>query len=77
MSAPNILKWIVIPFMNFARHEIILPHISIEHQTTEIFTKALSRPRHQFLIAKLMLLDRLASIQWGMLAEMIVGYVLA
>jgi hypothetical protein len=44
------------------RHEITLPHISTEHQTADVFTKALSRPRHQFLIDKLMLLDRPTSI---------------
>ena len=45
-----------------ARHEITLPHISTEHQTADVFTKALSCPCHQFLINKLMLLDRPASI---------------
>ena len=45
---------------SFDRHVITLPHISIEHQTTDIFTKALSR--HQFLVYKLMLLDLSASI---------------
>jgi hypothetical protein len=29
----------------FARQEITLPHISIEHQTVDVFTKAFSRPR--------------------------------
>jgi hypothetical protein len=47
---------------SFARQEITLPHISTEHQTADIFTKALSRPRHHFLIDKLMLFDRPSSI---------------
>jgi hypothetical protein len=46
----------------FARQETTFPNITTEHQTTDVFTKALSRPRHQFLIDKLMLLDRPASI---------------
>jgi hypothetical protein len=44
------------------RQEITLPHISTEHQTADIFTKALSRHRHQFMIDKLMLLDQPTSI---------------
>jgi hypothetical protein len=47
---------------SLARQEITLPHISTKHQTADVFTKALSRPRHQFLIDKLMLFDRPASI---------------
>jgi hypothetical protein len=47
---------------SFAQQEITLPHISTKHQTADVFTKALFRPRHQFLIDKLMLLDRPASI---------------
>ena len=47
---------------SFHRHEITLPHISTEHQTADIFTKALSRHRHKFLVDKLMLLDRSTSI---------------
>ncbi|KAF5453788.1 hypothetical protein F2P56_023508 [Juglans regia] len=47
---------------SFDKHVITLPHISTEHQTADIFTKALSRHRHQFLVDKLMLLDPLASI---------------
>jgi len=44
-------------------HNILtLPYISIEHQTADVFTKALSRPRHQLMIDKLMLFDRPASI---------------
>jgi hypothetical protein len=41
-----------------ARQEITLPRISTEHQTADIFTKAISRHRHKFMIDKLMLLDR-------------------
>jgi hypothetical protein len=33
------------------RQEITLPYISTEHQTADIFTKALSRHRHKFMIA--------------------------
>jgi hypothetical protein len=35
---------------SFDRHVITLPHISTEHQTADIFIKALSRYRHQFLV---------------------------
>jgi hypothetical protein len=44
------------------RQEITLPHISTKHQTADIFTKALSRHHHKFMIDKLMLLDRPTSI---------------
>ena len=37
-----------------ARQEITLPRISTEHQTADIFTKAISRHRHKFMIDKLM-----------------------
>jgi hypothetical protein len=47
---------------SFDQHVITLPHISTEHQTADIFTKALSRHRHQFLVGKLMLIDLPASI---------------
>jgi hypothetical protein len=47
---------------SLAQKEITLPRISTTHQTTNVFTKALSRPRHQFLIDKLLLLDHPASI---------------
>jgi hypothetical protein len=44
-------------------HNILtLPYISTEHHTTDVFTKALSRLRHQLMIDKLMLLDRPTSI---------------
>jgi hypothetical protein len=44
-------------------HNILtLPYISTEHHTADVFTKALSRLRHQLMIDKLMLLDRPTSI---------------
>jgi len=49
----------------FARQEITLPYISTKYQTADVFTKALSRPHHQFLIDKLTLLDRQTSILGG------------
>ena len=36
---------------------ISLPHISTDLQIVDIFTKAMTRQRHQFLVGKLMLLD--------------------
>lgn len=36
---------------------ITLPHVSIDLQLPDIFTKAITRQRHQFLVGKLMLLD--------------------
>jgi hypothetical protein len=47
---------------SFDQHVITFPHISIKHQTADIFTKALSRHQHQFLVGKLMLLNLPASI---------------
>jgi hypothetical protein len=41
---------------------ISLPHVSTNLQITDIFTKAMTLQRHQFLVGKLMLLDRLESI---------------
>jgi hypothetical protein len=41
---------------------ISLPHVSTDLQIADIFTKAMTRQRHQFLVGKLMLLDRPASI---------------
>jgi hypothetical protein len=35
---------------SFDQHMITLPHISTEHQTADIFNKALFRHRHQFLV---------------------------
>ncbi|RVX13204.1 Retrovirus-related Pol polyprotein from transposon RE1 [Vitis vinifera] len=41
---------------------ISLPHISSDLQVADIFTKALTRQRHQFLIGKLLLVDLPTSI---------------
>ncbi|RVX02205.1 Retrovirus-related Pol polyprotein from transposon RE1 [Vitis vinifera] len=41
---------------------ITLPHISTVLQTADVFTKALTQHRHQFIIDKLLLLDLPASI---------------
>ena len=41
---------------------IYLPHVSIDIQIADIFTKSMTRQRHQFLVGKLMLLDQPASI---------------
>jgi len=41
---------------------ISLPHVSTNLQIADVFTKALTRQRHQFLVGKLMLLDQPASI---------------
>ena len=46
----------------FQAHVITLPHISIELQIIDIFTKALTCHRHCFLSSKLMLVDQPASI---------------
>ena len=43
-------------------HDISLPHITTALQTVDVFTKALSKPRHHFLVDKLMLVDQPASI---------------
>ena len=44
-------------------HNVLtVPHISTEHQTADVITKALPRLRHQLMIDKLMLLDRPTSI---------------
>ena len=44
------------------RDVISLPHVSTELQLADILTKGLPRPRHQFLVDKLMLVDSPASI---------------
>ncbi|KAL6339396.1 hypothetical protein AAG906_032926 [Vitis piasezkii] len=41
---------------------ISLPHISSDLQVADVFTKALTRQRHQFLVGKLLLVDLPASI---------------
>ena len=41
---------------------IILPHVPIELQFADIFTKGLPRPRNQFLVFKLLLYDYPTSI---------------
>jgi len=43
-------------------HVISLPHISTDLQIVDVFTKLMTRQRHQFLVGKLMLLDHPASI---------------
>ena len=44
------------------RDVISLPHVSTELQIADILTKGLPRPRHQFLVSKLMLIDYPTSI---------------
>ena len=46
----------------YDRRIITLPHVSTSVQTADIFTKSLTRQRHNFLISKLMLVDSPASI---------------
>jgi hypothetical protein len=41
---------------------ISLPHASTNHQIADVFTKAMTRQCHQFLVGKLMLLDQPESI---------------
>ena len=41
---------------------ITLPHLTIDLQIADVFTKALTRERHKFLSSKLMLIDLPASI---------------
>lgn len=43
-------------------HIISLPHINTALRTADVFTKALSRDRHQFMVDKLMLHNHPASI---------------
>ena len=43
-------------------HIISLPYISTTLQIADVFTKAMTRQRHQFLVGKLMLHDRPTSI---------------
>ena len=44
------------------RDVISLPHVPTDLQFADIFTKGLPRPRHQFLVSKLLLYDSPASI---------------
>ena len=46
----------------YKRDVIRLPHVPTEFQFADIFTKGLPRPRHQFLVSKLLLYDSPASI---------------
>ena len=41
----------------YDNHVISIPHINTQFQVADILTKAVPRPRHQFLVSKLMLLD--------------------
>ena len=43
-------------------HVISLPYISTNLQITDVFTKSMTRQQHQFLVDKLMLINRAASI---------------
>ena len=53
----------------FEDRVISLPHVTNTLQVADIFTKTLTRQRHQFLVDKLMLLDKPASICGGMSVE--------
>ena len=46
----------------YKRDVIRLPHVPTGFQFADIFTKGLPRPRHQFLVSKLLLFDSPASI---------------
>lgn len=46
----------------FDTRTISLPHVSTKLQVADIFTKAMTHQRHKFLVGKLMLRDRPASI---------------
>ena len=46
----------------FDNRVISLPHISTDLQVADVFTKAMTQQRHQFLVSKLLLVDRPASI---------------
>jgi hypothetical protein len=41
---------------------ISLPHISSDLQVADVFTKAMTRQRHQFVVGKLLLVDLPTSI---------------
>lgn len=44
---------------------ISLPHVSTQLQIADILTKAVPRPRHQFLVGKLMLIDQPHQFEGG------------
>ncbi|CAJ2628294.1 unnamed protein product [Trifolium pratense] len=44
---------------------IALPHVSTQFQVADILTKAVPRPRHQFLVSKLMLIDQPHQFEGG------------
>ena len=56
-------------------HIISLPYISTTLQIADVFTKSMTRKRHQFLVGKLMLLDRPASILRGMSVRCVAIYI--
>eukprot|EP00268_Persea_americana_P059265 TRINITY_DN7252_c0_g2_i3.p1 TRINITY_DN7252_c0_g2~~TRINITY_DN7252_c0_g2_i3.p1 ORF type:complete len:904 (-),score=94.40 TRINITY_DN7252_c0_g2_i3:300-3011(-) len=49
----------------YDRKVITLPHISTELQLADIFTKGLPRPRHEFLVRKLLLVDSQHQFEGG------------
>ncbi|RVW68103.1 Retrovirus-related Pol polyprotein from transposon RE1 [Vitis vinifera] len=63
MNGPSTLRLIVILFETLWESRVIsLPHISFDLQVVDIFTKALTRQQHQFLVGKLLLVDLPTSI---------------
>jgi hypothetical protein len=44
---------------------IALPHVSTQFQVADILIKAVPRPRHQFLVSKLMLIDQPHQFEGG------------
>jgi len=44
---------------------ISLPHVSTQLHIADILTKAVPRPRHQFLVGKLMLIDQPHQFEGG------------
>ena len=55
-------------------HIISLPYISTTLQIVDVFTKAMTRQSHQFLVGKLMLLDRPTSICRGVSIRYVLPY---
>ena len=53
----------------YDRKIITLPHISTEFQLADIFTKGLPRPRHEFLVRKLLLVDSPHQFEGGVKVE--------